>query len=334
LEWAVLDKLAARMHKQDASRNRAREVELQHRFREDLTRQVADVSLKHERERMEERKFHEDQVASYQQWQAEEHAKGMMQKEKLRIQKEERDRQVEELEARRKMEKQREQSEAHKLTEKLQDEMLLEKRRVEQRAAARRDEIQKALEVSNASAQMRDDVKREQATKELKSVEEYRRLQQVREKEAMQRKESEEGKRNIRESAGAEVFEFMKAKQDGAAAKVAAERHARDNEASKAELEHQRRLKEQRVETQAYLLQQMREKQNVKQAERESRTRLRVEQETDAKAFHSSMERQGYDQRVRNMQHKAELERQIASKMAAMGGGFALEVSFLASLTS
>merc|ERR1712151_970329 len=54
LEWSVLDKLAAQMQKQDAMRQREREVDLQNKLREDLNRQVEDSRVKLEREKAED----------------------------------------------------------------------------------------------------------------------------------------------------------------------------------------------------------------------------------------------------------------------------------------
>merc|ERR1719213_1003930 len=77
------------------------------------------------------------------------------------------------------------------------------------------------------------------------------------------------------------------------------------------------RLKEQRLETQRCLLEQMRTKSDRKQKEAQDKQTLGSALEVDAKKYKESEVSKNAQQRQRALDHRAELERQISSKMTS-----------------
>jgi len=319
LEWAVLDKLAAQMHKQDATRQRARELELQQRLREDLGRQMADTKIKEDRVKQMDHDFLKAQTDANEKWQQDESAKEEKQKEKLRVQKEERQLQLVEVQERRDQEKTKLKQEDQEMMERIQTDMEVEKKRVEDRWAAKRDQQKKALALSNESIHIKNSAQKEQEEQEKKAYHEYHRAQELREREKQEKKDAEEAQRIKRESVGAARAEIEKHKEQQAHAKSAKERQAKDASDVQREETNQKMLADQRLHTQAYLLQQMRDKQTIKQVEVEKMRKIRQDAESDSKIFHKSEITRGNEKRGRNMEHRAQLERQIEKKMATQG---------------
>merc|ERR1712003_60885 len=153
--------------------------------------------------------------------------------------------------------------------QKMSQELQAERQRVENLLATRREQQQKALEVSSHSAKIREMTQKNAAETEDTSVQKYQQLREKRAQEALQKKKAEEGQRNVREAEGMKRAEMEKLKDEEAKAKAAAEREAKDMADVQRERARDQGLAKQRLETQAYLLQQMRDKHNAKQAEKE-----------------------------------------------------------------
>merc|ERR1712187_921641 len=285
----------------------------------DLNRQVEDARVKSDRVKDEDQKFFEDQIHDLEKWRVREDEKEASRKEHLRVQKEERDRQLKEQHARRDEEKIRQHDEAQELKQRISQELRSERERVENLLVSRREQKKRALEVSSESAKIRETAQKNQAEAEDRAVQQYQNLREQREQQALQKKKTEEGQRTLRESAGMKRAEVEKAKENEAIAKAAAERAAKDMHDVQRERAKEERLAKQRLDTQAYLLQQMRDKHNVKQAEKDQCKQQRMAQEVDAQDFTSGEKQRGHEKRLRNMEHKMELERQIATKMASVG---------------
>lgn len=319
LEWAVLDKLSAHMHKQDAARQRQQEAEVQQRLREDLRKQVLDAQLKEQRTKEEELKYHQEQLDATARFMEEEGAKKNAAREKRRIENEARARQIEEVQARRGKEQQREREEAEELQQRMCVDLEKERQRVEDVYQTRRDQQKQALLVSSEAAEYRQRQAREKEDADNASVERYEQLREARELNARRQKELQSGRRQLVETKVAELTGQQTAKYQEAESRTAAEQKAKNDALARHDEQTKRRLEEKRIETQAFLLSQMQDKQRRKQAEKQRCLKLRREQEVDAEEFVSAEQQRGQDKRLRNVEHRAELERQIASKMATVG---------------
>jgi len=316
LEWAVLDKLADQLHRQDASTQKQKELELQQRLRNDLDKQIADTKLKKNREREEDRKFHESQVDAIQKWHEQESAKEKARKDRLRVVARERDVQLELNRKRRDEEKQRLQQEAQKMQDDIERGMDSDRRLAEKKLHQRRQQIQKALEMSSESAKMREDMLRQQRQQEEQSVEEYQLKKEQRQQQVQESKDKDISRRNVLESVAQERAAVEKRLEDEAVAKAKAQRAAKDKAAIEKERANQDRLTKQRLDTQAYLLSQMKEKQSIKAAEKERKREVRQTLETSTRDLEAEELRRVEDKKVQHLRHKVELEKQIAERAA------------------
>merc|ERR1712187_835828 len=75
LDWSVLDKLAAQLHKQDAARQKQNQAELQQKLKADLEKQIEDNKVRKERERIEDNKHLTAEKEFTQNWKESEAAK-------------------------------------------------------------------------------------------------------------------------------------------------------------------------------------------------------------------------------------------------------------------
>eukprot|EP00929_Paragymnodinium_shiwhaense_P120147 TRINITY_DN92040_c0_g1_i1.p1 TRINITY_DN92040_c0_g1~~TRINITY_DN92040_c0_g1_i1.p1 ORF type:complete len:545 (+),score=198.57 TRINITY_DN92040_c0_g1_i1:72-1706(+) len=316
LEWAVLDKLAAQMHKQDAAKQRLREVEVQKKLRDDLARQVDDVRLKREREQEDEKKYFEFQMAQEQRRAEQDAMKTDVEKEKVRVQMAARQIQIHEIRQRQEAEQKKASEEAQKLHAKIRQEEEMERKRVDDVWHMRRAQAMKALEMSNESAKLRQDRVHEQKKKDDESLGRYQQMQEERKKQAQERDDVAKAKREQMETKGLAVAAKAQANHDRLLARNAADRKAKEARDARIEEEHRQKLADQKLETQAYLLSQMREKQSKKHAEKVRLQEMRMQQEEDAKAYEALEYNREHEKRQRNVKHCSELQRQIEGKMS------------------
>merc|ERR1712151_770568 len=112
---------------------------------------------------------------------------------------------------------------------------------------------------------------------------------------------------------------FTKREETAAVVRAAAQLSEQNRKMSEEEQEKLRRLAEQRFQTQSYLLEQMREKQETKLVDQDRRRQQRLLQEGDAKQFLEEEQRKANDQHLLHLEHRAQLERQMAARCVAKG---------------
>eukprot|EP00434_Breviolum_minutum_P010586 symbB.v1.2.009338.t1/scaffold561.1/size520142/6 len=162
LEWSVLDKIAAELHKQDNLRAKQREWELKQKLRQDLDRQMADEKLKQERAKVEEQQFLQMQEEHTKNWQQ----RAAERQQKIEATQKDTDSQLALLRAKRAEEKAQEKQERRELMDSLHRDILKDKLDAEEKMKSRREQEQKAFRETT------------QATKERKAVAERLALQE------------------------------------------------------------------------------------------------------------------------------------------------------------
>lgn len=315
LEWSVLDKLAAVMHKQDAVRQRSRAHELQERLRHDLDKQLFDGQLKQEREREFEHQYHEMQISSEKRLHEQELEKETARQHKIMARRENAAAQIEADRLRREEDRTRERQEARELMDSMNREMELDRLRSEQRLHVRMQQAQEALRAGSDAHRQREELLKNRAMNEDQSLEEYQRLLASREKKAKDTQAKEQRVRQLLDDVAAEREKAKRLQEEAMLAKAATERAAKDKHDAEWEKANQERLAEMRLQTQAYLFQQIQERQTMKEQEQDNRRNWRVAQENNAKQQEAAEKSRDLSRRLRNREHRAELERQIAARI-------------------
>lgn len=312
LEWGVLDRLAGQMQKHDAEVHRAREQELRKRLRQDLDRQVEDAHLKQEREREEALRYHEMQQSALQQWKQEEEANAKAMK-ALRVHNSQaHTEQMDRMRSQRERRLQEEMRDAQAAVDAHHRDTELQRLQAADRWNHRREIAQEALAVSNASVKIRDEMRRRQEDIEQQSVEAHQRQLQKREQDMKQQHVRQQEVLEAKYAAASEVLAATKLKPPGD--DDLREEATRSALYAKRELEDRRRAASIRADTQAYQVEQMRQKATAKQKEADLKQQIRTSQEREVKDHLEGLRMKSRERRVLNLAHRVELERQMLSK--------------------
>ncbi|CAE7219761.1 unnamed protein product [Symbiodinium sp. CCMP2592] len=283
LEWSVLDRLAAELHKQDNQRARQRELELKQKLRHDLDRQMADEKLKQERAKAEEQRYLQIQKSLGLLRAMELEARASARLRKIEATQKDRDGQLALIRSQRDEEKQRQQAEKQELLDSLHRDMQRDRQDAEDRLKARRDQVHKDFAETAEASKIRKAKADELAVHEQQQVEAYEKLRAHREEKRREAAEKEAAQRKeIEKNAGLRAMAMQKMADD-TELKAAAERAAKELAAERQEQATRKRLEDMKNQTQEYLLQQMKEKQLKKATEAEKARQLASAQAAEAK---------------------------------------------------
>lgn len=314
LEWSVLDRLAAELHKQDNQRARQRELELKQKLRHDLDRQMADEKLKQERAKAEEQRYLQIQEEHSKIRAMELEARASARLRKIEATQKDRDGQLALIRSQRDEEKQRQQAERQELLDSLHRDMQRDRQDAEDRLKARRDQVHKDFAETAEASKVRKAKSDELALHEQQQVEAYEKLRAHREEKRREAAEKEAAQRKeIEKNAGLRAMAMQKMADD-TELKAAAERAAKELAAERQEQATRKRLEDMKNQTQEYLLQQMKEKQLKKATEAEKARQLASAQAAEAKQLEAQEQERMARKKKMIHDHRKDLERQIAAR--------------------
>ncbi|CAE7776384.1 unnamed protein product [Symbiodinium microadriaticum] len=319
LEWSVLDRLAAELHKQDNQRARQRELELKQKLRHDLDRQMADEKLKQERAKAEEQRYLQIQEEHSKIRAMELEARASARLRKIEATQKDRDGQLALIRSQRDEEKQRQQAERQELLDSLHRDMQRDRQDAEDRLKARRDQVHKDFAETAEASKVRKAKSDELALHEQQQVEAYEKLRAHREEKRREAAEKEAAQRKeIEKNAGLRAMAMQKMADD-TELKAAAERAAKELAAERQEQATRKRLEDMKNQTQEYLLQQMKEKQLKKATEAEKARQLASAQAAEAKQLEAQEQERMARKKKMIHDHRKDLERQIAAHASDIG---------------
>lgn len=317
-DWSTLDKVAARMHEKDLEVQKLHERELQQRLQEDLKKQIADFHLRENRERDEDRLHWGVQVEALSNWQEQEDRDKRRAREKALIIQKQRSMQMQAARLRKDEEQRLERLEAEQVVSRVMKENEMDQQETENRRIMRREIMQKALDEGLAAKQKRDEELRVRSAAEDSSIENYRQKistrvhasQDDRWQKIPPNRQMVESEVSSRLEAEREKIEMDSLKAD----REIADKDAKAEAALRAKKEN---LKKERLETQQYLLKQIELKKEGQEREQQLKQSFGSALERDAQKFALSEVSRAVTQRERALEHRTELERQIAAKMCS-----------------
>jgi len=314
LNWAAIDKLAAKMHAEDAQKHKSKQQELQSKLRGDLDRQVIDGKRKGEKEKEDDTRFFEQQQKALGQWHEQQRLIEARAREKAAAETSERDQQLVELARRREEERAREAREAEAMQKRLAEENEADRQRAEERRQHLRRHNELA-EKENAEA-----MRRRQEAKDQKDETPPVALLadsglQPSPQKVFRDKADREAKRF--DKIAAERLAAQKRSEEDFTARAQAERQAKDQRDLAEEMSKNERLQKDRQANQAFLFQQMQEKQEKRRAEAQRKRERGTVLEQDAVAFGEEEIKRAAQTRMRQLDHRSEVEKQISLKANA-----------------
>mmetsp|Transcript_47408 Transcript_47408/g.102115 ORF Transcript_47408/g.102115 Transcript_47408/m.102115 type:complete len:589 (-) Transcript_47408:134-1900(-) len=315
VEWALLDKIAAQQHWKDNKLQRQRDLELKHRLKADLDRQMADTKLLKDREKMEDTMFRQLQDFDLAAWKEEEQRLHEERLQKTLMEHSDRSARVVEEAERRRLEKLQEREEEKLLLERDQEEVARQQRLAEELVGKRREQAQQLHDTSELSRSIREEQLRTHREREEKSILAYERTKAMREQKVKDQKKDESHRRQVLEAQANERALALRLQEQQAAARTAEQLIAQNEEVMKREAEVKEVLAKKRHETMAFNALQMQAKQERDRAEAERLSRIRDRTESDARRFQEEQKRKADARKAQHLQNRAELERQIAKRV-------------------
>eukprot|EP00930_Biecheleria_cincta_P046490 TRINITY_DN32069_c0_g1_i1.p1 TRINITY_DN32069_c0_g1~~TRINITY_DN32069_c0_g1_i1.p1 ORF type:complete len:634 (+),score=156.48 TRINITY_DN32069_c0_g1_i1:118-2019(+) len=315
LEWSVLDKVAAQLHKQETTMARQRELELRQKIRSDLDKQVADEKLKQEREKEADKQMSLMEAEASRLWSEDQVRKDQLRIELVEKQKRECQEQARLTQQRREQEKLHDRELEKDMVQRINVDLERDRRVAEERLKKSQEASQQALKESCEALKQREEEQRQISLREKQSVEAYEALYMERVEAKRQKEEQDREKRRMNELKAEDLAAATRRSADQSEMKMVADRAAQDRAAEIAEKANQQKLQTMRHQTQTFLLEQIKEKHNRKAQDTERVKQFAKALEEDNAKFHAKeQEKQKFRRKV-NWEHRQELEKQMKSKI-------------------
>merc|ERR1719387_1629770 len=312
-DWSKLDEYASYLHEQDALRQKAGVLAMQQKLCLDLDRQVAEQRMKKQRQRDEEQKYFMNQLVEVEQWKEMERAKAEELKVKAFKEKRDRDEQLSYERMLKNEEVERKKEEEAALVEKIAREMEMEKERMELRRQQQKAAMKKVFQENLEENVQKEEARMKQQEADMEAMKEYNRiLDQQEEMRAQELQARMDKQKALMEKMKENVQKQQKKKGDEDARRAAKQKEEADQRAIEMERNKEAKLKEMRYDTQAFLFKQMAEKDEKKEQALELKRLQASILEADTQEYMQMEKQKSQDRRIRNIDHRVELEDQIA----------------------
>lgn len=315
-DWCKLDEYASYLHEQDALRQKLGVHALQRKLRMDLDQQVADKQMKRHEAVDEDSRYHQNSMIELERWKANEQAREMERQAQNMKETQDRD---EQLAFERKLkaeEMQRKKDEEESLVEKIVTEMEGEQRRFEKKKEQTKKAMKKVFEENMDDQRKRGQEKKEQMNKEAAAMKEYNRvLDEQEEQRAQELGDRMERQNDLMKKLQENVAAVQKGAGDNDAQRANAQQDEMDRHFFEAESLKQARLGQLRLENQAYLLKQMEEKDGRGEEDKELQNIQAMILRRDTQEYNEIEKQKIVDRRIRNLDHRKDIERQMEYKM-------------------
>lgn len=314
-DWGRLDEYAKFLYQRDAAGAKLGIVEQKRKLKYDLDKQILDQIERKKMEKEKEQNFHNMQMEDLNQWKAKEQKKEEDYRAKLRTDKETRDMQVKIDNSIRDEMHNRKMQEEEMTVRRIIDEALVEKEKINKKKEQDRENMRIVEAECKLDRQQKKIISDQQREQDIEFAREYGRLEDK--KENM--KQAILQGRLDRQNARADQMELLVAgvqrKQEAdAAEKSAKEREEIDRKKMEAEKNKAEKLKGMRLETQEFLLKQMRERDASKQERQEAKIMTSKILSNDSAEYDRLQKEEEGVQKLRNLRHRGELDKQIQAK--------------------
>jgi len=315
-DWSKLDEYASYLHEQDALRQKLGVHALQKKLRMDLDQQVQEKKYKRDEAEIEDRKYHQNSLIELERWKANELAREQERQAQLIKENDDRNAQLAYERQLKGEEMQRKKDEEASLVEKIVTEMEGEQKRFERKKEQTKKAMKKVFEENMEDQRKRQAEKREQMRKEAAAMKEYNRvLDEQEEQRAQELADRMERQGALMEKLKDNVAAVQKGAGDNDAQRANAQQEEMDRHFFEAESLKQQRLKQLRLENQAYLLKQMEEKDTRGDEEKELQNIQAQILKRDSDEYNEIEKQKMVDRHIRNLENRKEIEKQMEYKM-------------------
>ncbi|CAK9032685.1 unnamed protein product [Durusdinium trenchii] len=308
-DWSKLDEYASYLHEQDALRQRLGVQALQRKMKLDLDAQVQALE--------EEKRHYENTLLELERWKQQEKEREEERHHRILKEKEDRDEQLRYERVLKDQEEQRRKNEETQLVDKIVSEMEADQKRHEKKKEQTRRAMRKVFEQNAEDQRKRDEVAREAKEKEAATIKEYNRiLDEQEEAKAKELQERMERQAQLMKKLQDNVSNIKQESGDADATRARAQQEEQDRHYFEAEAMKQQRLKQMRLENQAYLLKQMQERDSRKDDDKYLTDIQAQIMERDAQEFNAVEKQKVVDRRERSVAYQKEILKQMEWKAA------------------
>eukprot|EP00397_Hematodinium_sp_SG-2012_P017352 GEMP01017741.1.p1 GENE.GEMP01017741.1~~GEMP01017741.1.p1 ORF type:complete len:488 (+),score=140.31 GEMP01017741.1:93-1556(+) len=314
-DWSKLDEYAKFLHEQDAVRQKAGIVDQQKKLRSDLDKQVQDGIQRKQKQEESDAAFWQLKMDELDKWKEEEKQKELNSKVHAVKERESRDLQLLYEKQLREAEDEKKRKEEEQLVRKIAHEVVSEKERAIKQKEAQRAYMLKVFEESAVEKMQ----KKAEKQREMEQDGEYvRKYNEMMEKQDKAKKAELEGrmdrqKRRV-EKMEESVMNVVKKKDGEAAERADFQRKDMEQRLMELELNKAAKLCKLKLDTQKFLLQQMQEHDANKQQQRDMKEKQGQILEADSQEFDGIRKQEVETRRLRNLQHRLELQQQIEDR--------------------
>jgi len=312
-DWSRLDEYASYLHEQDAIRQKMGVHALQRKLRMDLDQQVNEKRGRKYDVEEEERRYHQNSMIELERWKATEQSRAEELKLKLMKEKKDRDEQLAFENKLKAEELQKKKDEESALVEKIITEMEAEQRKFEKKKVQQKAAMRAVFEENMEDQRKREQQRQEQMEKEAQAMREYNRiLDEQEEQRAEELANRMARQKELMDKLQANVVAQAKDAGDNDAKRANLQQAEMDRHYFEAEKTKMQRLKQMRLENQAYIMRQMGEKDGRKEEERTLANIQAQILEKDTEEYNEIERQKAIERRIRNFEHRQELEKQIS----------------------
>merc|ERR1719446_1591093 len=314
-DWAGLDEYASYLHEQDAARQKQGVQALQRKLRKDLDIQVAERKAKQTEGAEEERRYHNNLMVELERWKVTEQARAEELRQKLQREKKDRDEQLAYERQLKDEAANKKKDEEAALVDKIVTEMEMEQIRYEKKKIETRKAMKKVFEENAEDQRKRQAAMKEQQEKDAEAMREYNRIldeqEEARAEELANRMSRQKA---LMDKLQANVAQQAKDAGDNDAMRAQMQADEADRHYAEAERVKQQRLKQLRLETQAYLFKQMAEKDSRKNDEKDLQNIQAQILERDTEEYNEIEREKLVAKKIRNFEHRKEIEGQMMAR--------------------
>jgi len=314
-DWSRLDDYAGYLHEQDAVRQKMGVHALQTKLKMDLDNQCEEKKTRSKGNDEDDARYHQNQLIELERWKATEQHRAEELRHKMMKEKADRD---EQLKFERKLKSQeidQKKNEETQLVSKIVNEMEQEQNKFERKKLQTKAAMRAVFEENAEDTRIRDEQRQAKMAAEAEAMRENQRLmdeqEEARAEELAARMDRQ---KKLMENLLATTMESAKDAGDLDAQRANAQQAEMDSHFFQAEKTKMGRLKQMRLENQNYLCRQMGEKDGRREDER-TLSNIQCQIQTKDTDEYNEIERhKAVDTRLRNFDHRQELEKQIAAK--------------------
>jgi len=311
-DWSKLDEYAAYLHQQDSMRQRLGMAALQKKTAAELARQIQDREKRKEELKIEDAKYHVNATAELERWKIAEKAKEDERYAKVMKEKRDRDEQLEFERQLKVAEQEQKKKEEAILVERIVTEMEAEQRRFERKKEAAKQSMKKVFEENKEDQKRRDEIRKIEMEQEAKAIQEYNRILDEQEEARAEEMQARVDRQNrLMKQLQTSVGVVQKEAGNDDMARASEQMQEMDDHFFQAESMKQQRLKQLRLENQAYLIKQAQEKKSRKNEDKQLQDIQAQILKYDTAEFHEVEKQKAVEKKALFLEHRKELEQQI-----------------------